>query len=195
MAKVSCYNRGCGQDFDPENNPDGKWNDFANKVTHIKFYAKPSVSVIFCAIETVTAVHWIENEFSIDIEHIIDWEVMYVTMNVLDFSKHFVVVNNSNAILIVVLFFQIPFFKMRANIIRAHHIFMTRTKDGLAAKRKVSTSPNFWTSKDAKSQNIRTSSRSSPKNPNRKSLKRNRHKRFVNQSSHRHWCDHLLIHR
>lgn len=31
MAKLSCYNRGCGQDFDPEKNPDGEWNYFSKK--------------------------------------------------------------------------------------------------------------------------------------------------------------------
>lgn len=22
---IPCYNRGCGQDYDPENNPEGEW--------------------------------------------------------------------------------------------------------------------------------------------------------------------------
>lgn len=29
---ISCYNRGCGQNFDPENNPDGKTIHFFDKI-------------------------------------------------------------------------------------------------------------------------------------------------------------------
>lgn len=72
---------------------------------------------------------------------------------------------------------------------------MMRTKDGLAAKRKVSTLPNFWISKDVTCRNIQMSSRSSRRNRNRKLLKKSRRKRFANQSNHRHFPDHLLTYR
>lgn len=62
---------------------------------------------------------------------------------VLDFSKHFF----ANKPFIIVhrlfVFFYSYNSKMHAVIIRAYHISMTHTKDGLVAKRKVSTSPNF----------------------------------------------------
>lgn len=143
---ISCYNRGCGQDFDPANNPDGECESLMKKMLSINWVKNKCVhtyplndfvlNVVNCALRAQ-----IERKHLGYVQHYLytdrlfsnlqygSW-IEFPSLRICDFFQTFV---------LICLFWQ-----MRVAIIRAYHSSMMRTRAGLVAIRKASISPNFW---------------------------------------------------